>query len=442
MSCASLIRPRPALIALLAGGVAGNCATSARSQPVQSPAPSPATAHPLTTPPFRCGPDDAEWEKWFGDVFGRGYEVFHDGPDPTRLQKLTGKSKALAESMLRRGIQACSVFAAEAIEGAGWRTLIPDLKKAVAAPDWDFRVHVVLALKELGSTDDLTADLIACLGAPSTDARMTAAMGARRFALDRLRAPLLDRVRRDPSYLVRIHAAESLLDLADIYPPDLEGHPAIFSALVDARDAKSPPLLRVFGLERPPTPDEIARHGRAADLLDAAITERLAAGPCPKSTPLKTIDLYTLPVNDHIVALTVEESVGPCERTLAFVVFLQSANGFDRWMAAGTSGRDPLDTSIATLPKPISLKYSRAGNTLRVGSVDLDAAKGNVLVLAIGSNGVTVRHQSKQSLSFRRSGRAGSEPIPLLRFRSEVAAAVRALLDRSPDLRDLVSGGP
>src|SRR5204863_8127192 len=188
------------------------------------------------TPPFRCGPRDPKWDKWFGDAFGHGYEVFHDGPDPTRLQKLTGESKTLAEDMLRRGIRACDFFAAEAIEGAGWRSLMPDLTKAVDAPNWNFRVHVVLALKALGSTDDLTDHLIACLGAPSTDARMIAAMGARRFSLDRLRTPLLDRVRRDPSWLVRFHAAESLLELADIYPRELREHPAIAAAPVDPSD--------------------------------------------------------------------------------------------------------------------------------------------------------------------------------------------------------------
>ena len=124
------------------------------------------------------------------------------------------------------------------------------------------------------------------------------------------------------------------------------------------------------------------------------------------------------------------------------MVFLQSANGFDRWLGAGTSGKDPLATSIETLPNPVKLKYSRATGMLTVGSLDIDPTKENVLVLATGTNGVGVRHQSKQNLTFRRSGKPGSEPIPVLRFRSEVAAAVRALLDRSPDLRDLVAGGP
>lgn len=65
--------------------------------------------------------------------------------------------------MLRRGLTTCSTFAVSAISRAGWRDLVPDLARAVAADDDDFRAHAILALKDLGDSADLTDELIAAL---------------------------------------------------------------------------------------------------------------------------------------------------------------------------------------------------------------------------------------------------------------------------------------
>jgi hypothetical protein len=226
--------------------------------------------------------------------------------------------------MLRRGLAACSTFAVSAIERAGWRDLVPDLARAVAADDPDFRAHVILALKELGDSVDFTDELIAILSSGSTEARITASMGARQFSIDRLRRPLLDRVRQDPSWLVRVHAAESLYQLADIYPRDLNDHPAIAAALHgDPAQIGSPRDL--LGLSPPLTAEQRARLAVASNQLDAEITERLSAGPCSKPVPPTMVDIHVIPVNERrIMTLTVEETVGSCERKLAFVVFLES----------------------------------------------------------------------------------------------------------------------
>jgi len=57
---------------------------------------------------------------------------------PTRIRNLVGEPKAEAERMLRRGLSACSTFAVSAIAGAGWRDLVPDLARAVAADEPEF----------------------------------------------------------------------------------------------------------------------------------------------------------------------------------------------------------------------------------------------------------------------------------------------------------------
>jgi hypothetical protein len=394
------------------------------------------TAANRSRSPYHCRPRDPEWQAWFSSVFkSAGPEVF--GPDPRRLTTLTGEKRTLAEEMLRRGIKACDIFAVEAIEGAGWRALVPDLRPATTAEDADFQARVVVALKRLGSTDDVTDDLIAVLSAPSMQARMTAAMGARLFSLDRMRAPLLERVRRDPSWFVRLHAAESLLQLAGVEPPDVNQYPRIAEALADRPGRQESPY-DYFEL-RPPPKEDLARYAEAARLLDAAITERLAAGACPKPEPLTTIDLHFVRVSERVAALTVEEGIGPCDRTLAFEALVRAEGGFRR-LSIGIMGKsDPLHTSLETSPSPLAVEYQRASKVLAIGPVVVDTTATNVVGLVYGPKGVAVSHRGTQSLSFDRRGRPPPAMPGLMGSHDEVTDAVRSVVDRSPELRALVS---
>jgi len=346
--------------------------------------------------------------------------------------------------MLRRGIRACETFAVQATAGAGWRELLPDLESASAAKDDDFRVHVILALRTLGGLQDHTDQLIAALTSRSESARMSAAIGARHFALAHMRAPLLERVRRDPSWLVQQHAAESLLDLADIYPRSLNEHPAIAKLLMTPKSggkSGKPPLGSFLGIQLQPTPEELARFAEAARQLDALIAERLAAGPCSKATPFDSVPLYVLAWrgDPHVAVLAVEHSIGPCERTLELVVFVRSANGFGRWLQTGSFGKDALKTSVATLPAPLAIEYHRATHTFSAGDLTLDTTKVNVAVLSNGDTGVAVRHQSKQDLTFKRHGRLTNSGFDVFVSAPEITDEIRALVDRSSELRAAVS---
>jgi hypothetical protein len=414
----------------------------ARVEAAPPPPPPPPPAKPLR-PREPCGPTDREFESWFHRTFGGGYEVFHDGPDPDRIKDLAGEPKAEAERMLRRGLAACSIFAVQAIEGAGWRELVPDLARAVAANNSEFRADAILALKALGSTDDFTDELIDVLSSGSAEARISAAMGARRFSLDRFRGPLLERVRQDRSWLVRTHAAQSLYELADIYPRALIDHPAIAAAVEgDPKQLGSP--MELLGLSPPLTAEKRARLAAAADQLDAEISARLAAGRCSKPGVPATVDLYFIPIQRRpVVALTVEASIGSCERKLAFVAFLESPGGFSQWVGAGISGRDPVRFDLKALPKSVPVAYARASGVLTVGTLTLDTAQSNVAVLYAGPNGVTARYQGRADLTFARAGRpAFATGVAVMDFEPEIAMALRTLVDGTPELRRLVRGGP
>jgi hypothetical protein len=222
-----------AVVGVLAAAMAAwGCAAHVPAPSSGAPPVARAQAPAPAAPPRECGPTDRDYEAWFRRTFSGGYEVFLDGPDPAQIRHLVGEPKAEAERMLRHGLDACSTVAVSAIEGAGWRDLVPDLTRAVATlGSPEFRAHVIVALKALGSRDDFSDELIGVLGAGSVQARITAAMGARHFSLERFRGPLLDRVRQDPSSFVRYHAADSLFELADIYPRELSDHPALMAAM-------------------------------------------------------------------------------------------------------------------------------------------------------------------------------------------------------------------
>jgi hypothetical protein len=342
--------------------------------------------------------------------------------------------------MLRRGIRACDVFAVEAIERAEWRSLVPDLRPAATAENADFRAHVLIALKRIGGQYDLTDDLIAALSAPSVDARMTAAIGARQFTLERLRGPLLERVRRDPSYLVRYHAAESLLQLGDVYPPGLIEHPDIFRLMIDEPSGAGPSLAGIWAA--PPSSSDLARFADAATRLDAAITARSAEGPCGKSMPLTEVALYVVRASDRALAITVEDQVGPCDLTLAFVALVRTRADVDRSYLAAATGKDPVHSEIPALPRNLPVEYSRATKTLTVGGVAIDLAKSNVVVLAREANGVTVRHRATMNLRFPHQGRPDNSGLGLFGLDPEIGAAAQALVERSPELRAKLAPDP
>jgi hypothetical protein len=426
---------------LAAATAAWGCAAH---MPAPSSGPPPVAPAPAAPPPRECGPTDRDYEAWFRRTFGGSYGAFLDGPDPARIRDVVGEPRAEAARMLRRGLDACSTVAVSAIEGAGWRDLVPDLTRAVATlGSPQFRAHVIVALKVLGSRDDFSGELIGVLGAGPVQARITAAMGARHFSLERFRGPLLDRVRQDTSSLVRYHAAESLLELADIYPRELGDHPALMAAMA-GKSPKNESLLEALGVPAPLTAEERARLAGAADQLDAEIRARLAEGRCSKPVVPSGIDLHVIPVRDpHIVTLTVEESIGSCERKLAFVVFLESPAGFGRWLEAGSSGRDPFRVQIKTVPNPVTVSYSRGTRLLIVGTFTLDTSKANVAVVSARANGVVARYRQELDLTFARDG----HPPPwtgmgFLDAQPEITVEVRKLLARVPELQGLVTGVP
>jgi HEAT repeat protein len=84
--------------------------------------------------------------------------------------------------------------------------------------------------------------------------RLDVAMGLRHLPGEGVMPALLGAVEHDPEYLVRYHAAESLLHLGRIDPSDITAHPEVFADLA-------------AGADREPTAEDKQRHARAAAAL-------------------------------------------------------------------------------------------------------------------------------------------------------------------------------
>jgi hypothetical protein len=413
-------------VAVFAGAVAASLCAAA---------PSPALAHSdagASAAAFvaRCdAPADAssaEWQRWSRETLPVG----PDGVDFARIKKLATTDAAITERMLRLGLAACDPLAAQAITVTKFRLLHPELRAlleqagpagalvraggAAGAPGAAavarfaaFRVDVVRAANAVDPGGDYGAYLTPLLADRDRNVRISAAMGARRFRKDGVTKALLDTVRRDKEYLVRYHAAQSLLELGDIYPRDIADHRRLF-------DAISGPL------DRPPAAADFDRYALGARMLEKLMSDR-AAGKCSDPVRPATIHGEVLAVGDRAVAVAVDAAESSCAREFALVVFVEAALAGQFLVSGVETTRDPTRIEVTTPSGPVVVEYARAAGVARLG--ETQTAKGeNALVLAVAADGrVTARWVGRVDTKVTR----GDD-------------VVHALLRQSPALRQAV----
>jgi hypothetical protein len=374
--------------------------------------PPPKGAPPLPVPPVisaacgdRAGDRFRAWTTWRDRSFGTPFEVFHDGPDASRIARLTGEPRAEAERMLRLGLEACDSVAPEVLEQLTPARLLPELRSLLDATSSDFRAEVVRALAVLDREHDYTAFLLPLFTDRSMTARITATMAARFFPPAELRAPLLDVVRHDGSYLVRYHAAESLLALGDVHPAGLADHPVLLQSLAGQPQEEMRLLASgLLGVQATPSAEERRSFARAADLLGDLLHDRVT-GRCSAPVRLDTLHHRFSQLDDHVLAVVVYEAESSCEHRLAFLVYLRSADG-----SASRSLGD-----LRRLARSIAFD---GHDRLRLEGVQLDASTGNAALLEKGPTGWIVNYAEKANLTFA----PGVDPV-------------RSFLARSPGLR-------
>ncbi len=170
-------------------------------------------------------------------VFGNEYMIWHDGLDVSAVTRLVGEARAEALAMLRLGVSIGDAHAAQALAAMGDDSARAAILAELESADEGSRVRLALAAHQLAKDPALAAELVRVLtGRGGWSVRIDAAIGLRHFDGADDETALLDSVAKDPDYLVRYHASESLLARWRVSPLDITAHPEVFARICGPRE--------------------------------------------------------------------------------------------------------------------------------------------------------------------------------------------------------------
>ncbi|MBN2114560.1 MAG: hypothetical protein JW785_10600 [Acidimicrobiia bacterium] len=194
----------------------------------------------------------ASWDELRERLFGTPYEVWHDGIQEGRLDAADPQELRAA---LPEGLADGDWVAAVAARRLADPSLLPVVTARLGIGGGRFAVEAARTIVALGGDRAAAVSwAVDALGWGAWSDRLDVAMGLRHLPGPGVVEALLAAVEQDPDYLVRYHAAESLLHLGGIAPLDITGHPEVFADLV-------------AGADREPTAEERRQHARAAAAL-------------------------------------------------------------------------------------------------------------------------------------------------------------------------------
>jgi hypothetical protein len=192
------------------------------------------------------------WDDLRQRLFGTPYEVWHDGIQETALDQA---DQAELRAAIPEGLAAGDWVAAVAVRRLGDPALLPQVAAYLEIGSGRFAVEVARAVAALGGDQAAAvASALGALGQGGWPDRLDVALGLRHLPGDGVVEALLASVEKDPEYLVRYHAAESLLHLGQIAPADITLHPGVFADLV-------------AGADQEPIDEHRRRHALAAAAL-------------------------------------------------------------------------------------------------------------------------------------------------------------------------------
>lgn len=171
----------------------------------------------------------ARWAAWRQGAFGDPYMVWHDGPDLAALGPEVRADPPGVDHLLTLGLRDRDPLAAQSV---GWLRAAglpcPDalglLPLTVKGSPAGYRLRAAEALFSITGAPEWEEEIEGVLRGAGWSARLDAAMLLGRLtpiprAIDALEAAV-----GDPEYLVRYHAANSLLAYAGA-TPDIASHP-------------------------------------------------------------------------------------------------------------------------------------------------------------------------------------------------------------------------
>ena len=192
------------------------------------------------------------WDRFYESFFGDPYIAWHDGLDVDALNSLTGEEKEEAENLLLDALQKTNDY--RPIVGLGElrsKKALPILKEKLDHLWGKTLVDAASALRKIENDDSYAEKIILVL---KNDAsfynRLVAAIELRHFNTPEIVKALFDAV-KDPEYLVRNHACESLLFLHG-FKPEIAEHEEVFQNITTPQ-----------GLGSVPTEDDVKRYESA-----------------------------------------------------------------------------------------------------------------------------------------------------------------------------------
>lgn len=203
------------------------------------------------------------WGRFYESFFGDAYMAWHDGLDVDALNSLTREEKDEAEQLLLDALNKGDDY--RPIVGLGElrsRKALPILKEKLNHLWGKTLVDAASALRKIENDDSYAEYIVQVL---KNDAsfynRLEAAIELRLFRTPEVLEALFDAV-KDPEYLVRNHACESLLFLHG-FKPEIVEYPEIFQNITTPQS-----------LDSVPTEEDVKRYERAAQQLKELFKHR------------------------------------------------------------------------------------------------------------------------------------------------------------------------
>jgi HEAT repeat protein len=200
-------------------------------------------------------------------VFGDPYSVAHDGPEFTRLLDLAETAPDEVARMVAAGVKAGDPVAAQSIAALAAEGKAPDgavalLRGVAPGAAGTFQIRVAQALHVLTGDDSWADPLVSFLASGAWKGiRLDAAIALADFPPTPRLIEALGQAVRDPEYLVRYHAANTLLRYAG-HDTGIAEHPEVFAKIARPADGEA-------------TAADQAGWDEAADLLTADARRRL-----------------------------------------------------------------------------------------------------------------------------------------------------------------------
>ena len=227
----------------------------------------------------------AEWRRWRRDIFGDPYLVWHDGADFSRLLQVAREDAGTVRRMLAAGIEDRDTVAARSVAVLAEAGLEPPgasdlLRAAMPTASGSFLVELAVTVHRLSGENRWAERIVSVLrGGRFWGERMDAAIALDRFPPTVALIRALGEAVCDREYLVRYHAANTLLRYArprnspgdPAWRDRVERDPRLFALIATSEDVVRGPRWRRRA------PSEASRWRQAADELCARALDEIDA---------------------------------------------------------------------------------------------------------------------------------------------------------------------